>query len=184
MPGSPSYAYQKEQTGTSYFTGSELTFVPFSHYNLTQKSWLEKLKTPRDSWKYAPVLTPFWIWRTLNEVCSSFTCESKHLICIRWWSSPEESNRGLTQMKKWKNSIPPISWWHWCREPHYERLSRNSSTIFSSTLFESISGSEGKAAWGAYLRFMSLSLSQDKDKKPQEKFAESMSMPVSISEAD
>lgn len=105
-------------------------------------------------------------------------------ICIRWWRSQEELNREFTQMKKYRNSVLPISWWHSCREPRYERLSRNNILVFSSTLFKSISGSQGKAAWGAYVRFMSLSLSQDKDKKPQEKCVKSMSKPVSISEAD
>lgn len=152
----------------------ESTFLSFSHCRLMRHSWLEKLEI-------RSVTHAFWIWRTLNEVCSSFTLESKHLI--RYAYDDEGSRRNQVNVMEWKKSILPISWWHSRGEPHYERLSRGDSLGFGSTLFKSISGSQGKAAWGAYIRFMSLFLSQDKDKKPQEECVETVSKSVGISEA-
>lgn len=54
----------------------------------------------KNSLEYAVLLTPFWIWRTLNEVCSSFTLESKHLI--RYAYDNEGSRRNRVNVMEWK----------------------------------------------------------------------------------
>lgn len=179
---SPSYSYQEEQIGTSYFTGSEFTFVRLSHCNLRQPSWSEKLKTAWDSWKYATLLTLFWIWRTLNEVCFLIYIWKQGFgnICIRWWRISGGIEQRINKNELYGKKKKKIS----RREPRHEGLSRNDSLVFRSTLFKSISGSQGKAAWGAYIRFMSFSLSQDRDKKPQEACGKSVSKSVSTSERD
>lgn len=168
----PLYAYQDQQIGTGYFTGSEFTFVPFIHCDLTLRSWLEMLKTAWDCWKHPTLLTPFWVWRTLNEVCSSFTFESMHLIIYAYDDEGFRNELGNGGKKKKKS---PAHFLVTLTQEARQWMTVDGILEFSCALFKSISGSQGKAAWGAYIRFMSLYLSQDKDKKPQEKCGESVS---------
>lgn len=107
MPGPlPPICISEEPIGPNYFTGSEFTFLSFSHCRLRKHSGLEKLKTAWNTQSYSRLLNLKDIkWGVFLIYMRKQTFDK---ICRRWWRIQEESSE-CYGMKKKKEELKKAS---------------------------------------------------------------------------